>query len=184
MNINIAIPLNPSEQELVQACSERQEWAQRRIYEDHYKTMMAVCLRYSNSNEDAFDILHEGFLKVFLNIQSYEPGSLFQAWIRRIMVNTAIDFYRRESRRTTYDLDEARSMTYSKNGPIESMTVEEVMKAVQQLPPIYRAVFNMFAIEGYSHREIAEHLGITESTSRSNLVKARTKLKEMLHGKI
>lgn len=183
MDLNIAIPLNPSEQELVNACAEKQSWAQQKIYEDHYKSMMAVCLRYSNNSEDAFDILHEGFLKVFINIKSYEPGSLFQAWIRRIMVNTAIDFYRRESRRVTSDLDEARAISYSRTGPVESMTLEEVMKAIQKLPTIYRAVFNMFVVEGYSHKEIADHLGITESTSRSNLVKARTKLKEMLNGK-
>ncbi len=99
------------------------------------------------------------------------------------MVNTAIDFYRRESRRVTSDLDEARAISYSRTGPVESMTLEEVMKAIQKLPTIYRAVFNMFVVEGYSHKEIADHLGITESTSRSNLVKARTKLKEMLNGK-
>ena len=184
MPLHLAIPLNPSEQELVQACAEKQAWAQQKIYEEHYKTMMAVCLRYSNNPEDAFDILHEGFLKVFLNIGSYEPGSLLQAWIRRVMVNTAIDFYRKESRRVTSDLDEARSLTYTKSGPIEAITAEEVMKCVLALPNIYRTVFNMFAIEGYSHKEIADELGITESTSRSNLVKARTKLKQMLHGKI
>jgi len=100
------------------------------------------------------------------------------------MVNTAIDFYRRESRRITSNLDDAKTLSYTKGGPIESMTASEIMKAVQKLPNIYRSVFNMFAIEGYSHREIAEHLGITESTSRSNLVKARNKLKELLHGKI
>lgn len=182
--MNIAIPLQPTEQELIRACIERQAWAQQRIYEDNYRLMMAVCLRYSNTADDAFDILHEGFLKVFLNIHSYEPGTLLQAWIRRIMVNTAIDFYRKESRRVTRDLDEAKTLTYSRSGPIEAITAEEVMKAVQKLPTIYKAVFNMFAIEGYSHREIAEHLGITESTSRSNLVKARNKLKELLHGKI
>ena len=182
--MNIAIPLQPTEQELILACIERQTWAQQRIYEDNYRVMMAVCLRYSNSSDDAFDILHEGFLKVFMNIKSYEPGTLLQAWIRRIMVNTAIDFYRKESRRITRDLDEAKTMSYSKFGPIETMTAQEVMKAVQKLPNIYRTVFNMFAIEGYSHKEIADHLGTTESTSRSNLVKARTKLKDLLNGKI
>lgn len=182
--MNIAIPINPTEHELIQACVLKQNWAQRRIYEDHYRSMMAICLRYSNNSEDAFDILHEGFLKVFQNIESYEPGSLLHAWIRRIMVNTAIDFYRRESRRTTCDLDEARTISFSKSGPIEAMVVEDVMKAIQQLPPIYRSVFNLFAVEGYSHREIAEKLGIKESTSRSNLVKARTILKQLLHGKI
>ncbi len=182
--MNIAIPINPSEQELILACIERQTWAQQRIYEENYRLMMTVCMRYSNSSDDAFDILHEGFLKVFTNIRSYEPGTLLQAWIRRIMVNTAIDFYRKESRRTTTDLDEARTLAYSHTHPVDSMAAEEVMKAVQKLPPMYRSVFNMFVIEGYSHREIAETLNITESTSRSNLVKARTKLKELLHGKI
>jgi RNA polymerase sigma factor (sigma-70 family) len=182
--MSIAIPIQPTEAELIQACIERQSWAQQRIYEDNYRVMMAVCMRYSTNEEDAFDILHDGFLKVFMNIKSYEPGTLLQAWIRRIMVNTAIDFYRKESRRTTSNLEEARTLAYSNNGPLETIAAEEVMKAVQKLPTIYRAVFNMFIIEGYSHREIAEHLGITESTSRSNLVKARTKLKNLLHGKI
>ncbi|MBP8725760.1 MAG: sigma-70 family RNA polymerase sigma factor [Saprospiraceae bacterium] len=182
--MSIALPLNPSEEELVQACVERQAWAQQRLYEVHYKAMMAVCLRYSNSADDAYDILHEGFLKVLLNMKSYEPGTLLTAWIRRIMVNTAIDYYRRESRRTTSDIDEARGLHCKVSSPIDQMAAEQILIAVQQLPPMYRAVFNMFAIEGYSHREIANHLGITESTSRSNLVKARTRLKELLHGKI
>lgn len=182
--MSIAIPLQPTEEELIHACIERQTWAQQRIYEDNYRLMMAVCLRYSNNSEDAFDILHDGFLKVFLNIKTYEPGTLLTAWIRRIMVNTAIDYYRKESRRITSNLDEAKTIAYSRSGPLESIAAEEVMKAVQKLPNIYRSVFNMFVIEGYSHREISEHLGITESTSRSNLVKARTKLKELLHGKI
>ncbi|HEX5624670.1 MAG TPA: RNA polymerase sigma factor [Saprospiraceae bacterium] len=182
--MDLAIPLHPSEEELILACRDRKSWAQQKIYEDHYRTMMAVCLRYSSNPEDAFDILHEGFLKVFLNIQSYVPGSMLQAWIRRIMVNTAIDFYRKESRRTTSDLDEARTLVYSDSGPIEKISAEEIMKVVQQLPTIYRSVFNLFVMEGYSHREISEMLGITESTSRSNLVKARTKLKELLNGKI
>jgi RNA polymerase sigma-70 factor (ECF subfamily) len=182
--MNIAIPIQPTELELIHAAVERQAWAQQKIYEDNYRLMMAVCMRYSNSSDDAYDILHDGFLKVFMNIHTYEPGTLLQAWIRRIMVNTAIDYYRKESRRTTRDLDEAKTMASSRNGPIEAITAQEVMKAVQKLPNIYRSVFNMFVIEGYSHREIAEHLGITESTSRSNLVKARTKLKDLLNGKI
>jgi RNA polymerase sigma factor (sigma-70 family) len=177
-----AIPFNPSEDQLIQACIEKQQWAQQKVYEDHYQTMMGVCMRYSNSRDDAYDILHEGFLKVFQNMQSYVPGTLLGAWIRRIMVNTAIDFYRRESRRVTQDLDQAKSLSYHSTHPVTSMTVEEVMKAVQKLSPIYRSVFNLYVIEGYSHKEIADTLGITESTSRSNLVKARTKLKDLLHG--
>ncbi|MDQ3141426.1 MAG: RNA polymerase sigma factor [Bacteroidota bacterium] len=178
--MNISVPLNLNESELILACINRENWAQKKVYEDFHSQMLAVCLRYANSNDEAMDILHEGFLKVFNNIKSYEAGTLLGAWIRRIMVNTAIDYYRKEKRRFTYDLEEARTMTMNHVNPIHKMTVEEVMKAVQKLTPIYRAVFNLYVIEGFSHKEISQQLGITESTSRSNLVKARTKLKVFL----
>ena len=113
-------------------------------------------MRYSSSHEDALDILHDGFLKVFQHIPKYEIGTMLSAWIRRIMVNTAIDFYRRESRRSTTDLDEARTVWVDGQNVIGELN------------------------EGYSHKEIADTLHISEGTSRSNLVKARQKLKEML----
>lgn len=180
MNITVSLPI--SELELIQACVRRENWAQKKIYEDYHNGMLAVCIRYSNTHDDALDILHEGFLKVFMNIQHYEVGTMLAAWIRRIMVNTAIDYYRKESKRITSDLEEARTMTINNNTPIQSMSADEVMSAVQKLSPIYRSVFNMYVVEGYSHKEIAEKLNITESTSRSNLVKARNKLKELLTG--
>ncbi len=179
--MDYAIPYNPTEEELIWACIEHKPWAQQKVYEDHYQVMLGVCLRFSSSREDACDILHEGFLKVFLNLKSYKPGTSLGAWIRRIMINTAIDFYRKESRKHTQDLELAHSVSYHSSHPITSLTVEEVLKAVQQLSPIYRSVFNLYVVDGFSHKEIAEMLGITESTSRSNLVKARIKLKELLH---
>ena len=105
---------------------------------------------------------------------------MLSAWIRRIMVNTAIDFYRRESRRSTTDLDEARTVWVDGQNVIGELNAEDVMKAIQMLSPIYRSIFNLYVMEGYSHKEIADTLHISEGTSRSNLVKARQKLKEML----
>jgi len=106
--------------------------------------------------------------------------------MRRIVVNTSIDYYRSKSRRQTADLDEAQHINHGSSSPIDALTLEEVMKAVQKLSLTYRSVFNLYIIEGYSHKEISDILGITESTSRSNLVKARQKLRELLnvdHGK-
>ena len=142
--------------------------------------MMGVCLRYSNDQEEALDILHEGFIKVFKNIAKYQPGTSLSAWIRRIMVNTAIDYYRKSIRRRTEDLEQAYDLSTADADAVSQCTEKEILEAVQQLSPAYRAVFNLYVIEGYSHREIAEMLDITESTSRSNLVKARLKLQALL----
>jgi RNA polymerase sigma factor (sigma-70 family) len=178
MNLSISIPY--SELEIIQACVRKESWAQKKIYEDFHNGMLAICMRYASNSDDALDILHEGFLKVFLNIHRYEIGTMLGAWIRRIMVNTAIDYYRKETKRMTSSLEEAKTVTLNSNSPIQTLAVEEVMKAVQKLSPIYRSVFNLYVIEGFSHKEISKTLNITESTSRSNLVKARNKLKSFL----
>jgi len=179
--MNIAIHLHSSELDIIQACIQREEWAQQKIYEEYHNVMLGICMRYSASEDEAMDILHEGFIKVFQGIQLYEPGTNLGAWIRRIMVNTSIDCYRKEKRRMTEDLKEANMFAQYTGNPLANISVEEIMVAIQKLTPIYRSVFNLYVIEGFSHREISEQLGITESTSRSNLVKARSKLKELLH---
>lgn len=179
--MNIAINLHATELDVIQACVRKEEWAQQRIYEEYHQVMLGVCMRYASSENEALDILHEAYLKVFQNIHTYEAGTMLGAWIRRIMVNTSIDYYRREKRRITVDLEEARTMSVSSSNPISQLNIEEIMAAIQKLSPIYRSVFNLYVVDGYSHREIADQLGITESTSRSNLVKARIKLKELLH---
>ena len=142
--------------------------------------MMGVCLRYSNDQEEALDILHEGFIKVFKNIAKYQPGTSLSAWIRRIMVNTAIDYYRKSIRRRTEDIEQAYGLSTTDADAVSQCTEKEILEAIQQLSPAYRAVFNLYVIEGYSHKEIAEMLDITESTSRSNLVKGRLKLQALL----
>ncbi len=178
--MDIALPLENNEKGLIQACVRRERWAQKVLYEEYYSRMMGVCLRYATDEEEALDILHEGFIKVFRHIGKYKPGTSLSAWIRRIMVNTAIDYFRKNSRRRTEDMDEAYDISTNDPDAISRCTEQEILEAIQELTPSYRAVFNLYVIEGYAHKEIAELLDITESTSRSNLVKARLKLKEIL----
>ncbi len=178
--MDIALPVNLEERDLIQACIRKERWAQKLLYEEYYSKMMGVCLRYANNETEALDILHEGFIKVFRHIDKYQTGTSLGAWVRRIMVNTSIDYYRKTIRRRTEDLETAYDITSSDADAVSQCSEKEILDAVQQLSPAYRAVFNLYVIEGYSHREIADMLDVNESTSRSNLVKARSKLKEIL----
>lgn len=179
MDITIQI-LNQDESDFIKACINNERWAQKKLYEDNYTAMMSLALRYSNTSEDALDILHESFVKVFRNIHKYQLGTALSAWIRRILINTAIDYYRRDLKHKSEDLDEAYYLSSDLPDAVSSMSSEEILSALQQLPHSYRSVFNLYVIEGYSHKEISEMLNINESTCRSNLVKARTKLKNIL----
>jgi len=181
--MDITLELQHDEGDFISACVRKERWAQKKLYEDHYSKMMGVCLRYSNNREDALDILHEGFIKIFKNMSKYQSGTSLSAWIRRIMVNTSIDYYRKSIRRRTEDLETAYDVSSNDANVISQCSEKEILSAVQTLSPAYRTVFNLYVIEGYSHREIADQLRITESTSRSNLVKARLKLKELLAAK-
>lgn len=178
--MSISISLENQERAFIDACIAKERWAQKQLYEDHYTLLMGVCLRYSSNQDDAMDILHEGFIKILNHIHKYQPGTSLIAWMRRIIVNTAIDYYRMQTRRRTDDLETAFYVPSQEPDALSQLTVEEIIKCIQQLSPAYRSVFNLYVVEGFSHKEIADLLEITESTSRSNLVKARTKLKHML----
>ena len=178
--MDLTLQLKQQEQNFIEACVLKEAWAQKKLYEDFYGSMKGVCLRYANNEMDAQDILHEGFIKVFKHISKYQPGTSLSAWIRRIMVNTSIDYYRKRTRRRTEDMDAAYDKHAAVPSPVSDLTVQEIILSIQSLTPAYRMVFNLYIMEGYSHREISEILGITESTSRSNLVKARIKLKALL----
>lgn len=181
--MNFVLDLTHNEKDYIQACIRKERWAQKKLYEEHYGSMMAVCLRYANNEHDALDILHEGFIKVFKHISKYQPGTSLSSWIRRIMINTAIDQYRKASRRRTEDIDSAFNLSSMDPDVISEMSAKEIMHCLQQLTPAYRSVFNLYVIEGYSHKEVAEILEISESTSRSNLVKARNKLQKILQAR-
>ncbi len=178
--MDIALSFSYEEENLITACIRKERWAQKALYEEHYPKMMGVCLRYAGNQDEALDILHEGFIKVFKNLNRYEPGTSLNSWIRRIMVNTAIDYYRKMVRRRTEDIETAYDLSAADADALSRISEQEILQAIQELSPAYRAVFNLYIIEGYSHKEIADLLKITESTSRSNLVKARLKLQEAL----
>ena len=178
--MEVALKLREEEQTLIEACTKQERWAQQKLYEAHYSAMMGVCMRYAGNADDARDILHEGFIKVFRNIVKYKAGTSLKAWIHRIMVNASIDYYRKQQRRRTEDIEEAYGVSSTETDAVSRCSEKEILAAVQRLSPVYRTVFNLYAIEGYPHKDIAKMLGITESTSRSNLLKARVKLQKML----
>jgi RNA polymerase sigma-70 factor (ECF subfamily) len=178
--MDLTLQFQRNESDFIEACVRQERWAQQELYETYYGQLMGICLRYAIDEHEALDILHEGFLKIFRYIGKYEPGTSLQAWLRRIMINTAIDHFRKNSRRRTDDLTELRNVVSPQPGAISQMSEKEILDAIRELSPVYKMVFNMYVIEGFSHREISEKLGITESSSRSNLVKARSRLKQIL----
>ena len=178
--MDFSLTLHHDEKQFIAALVAGNRQAQKVLYETHYGALMSICQRYAGSEDEAMDLLHESFIKIFRKIGRYESGTALLAWMRRITVNTAIDQYRRNARRRTEDLDQAYHLSSDAPDVFAQFGAREILRAVQQLPPTYRTIFNLYVIEGYSHREIGERLQITESTSRSNLVKARGKLQKVL----
>ncbi len=178
--MDISLNIERLENHLLEACINNERWAQKEIYEHFYAQMLGVCMRYSNNSIDAQDILHDGFIKVFRHIAKYKKGTSLQAWMKRLMINTAIDYYRKKTRRRTEEITEAFRLDSKEADAISKVSEKEILGFIQMLTPTYRMVFNLYIIEGYSHKEIGTIMGIKESTSRSNLVKARVKLKELI----
>lgn len=165
---------------LLEGCKRHDRESQRMLYQHHYAYAMSICLRYSRTKEEAKEILNDGFMKVFSKVDQYNPDTSFLGWLRRIMINTAIDHYRKEVKHYDQATIEFHQPFVTTASAIEELTHQELMAMVQQLTPGYRAVFNLYAIDGYNHKEIAEILGISEGTSKSNLMKAREVLKTKL----
>ena len=178
--MDIAIPLDLQETDIIDACVRQERWAQQALYEAYFPVLMSVCMRYASSNEEAMDLLHDGFIKIFQKIHLYVPQASLKSWMARIIVNTAIDHFRRSKRQPLNDIEDASHIGSSDPSIIQQLSEQEILSCIQKLPPVYRSTFNLFVMEGYSHKEIAELLGTTESTSRSNLVKARNKLKTLI----
>ncbi|HRQ29840.1 MAG TPA: sigma-70 family RNA polymerase sigma factor [Saprospiraceae bacterium] len=181
--MDYVLSIKQEEDHLLLAIQRKERWAMRKLYEDNYSLLYPVCMRYAQNEEDAQDIIHDGFIKIFKNISKYQSGSSLISWMKRIMVNSSIDHYREKKRKQTEEITPIIHLRTDKVDVISSMSEKEIIDALRLLSPTYRTVFNMFVVEGYSHREIADSLNITESTSRSNLVKARNKLKEILLSK-
>lgn len=170
-----------NEKKLIEACKNNDAWAQRLLYETFVRKMMSVCLRYADSREMAEDFLQEGFIKVFSSIQSYNYEGSFEGWMRRIFINTALETLRKNDLlRNSVELDAPEAQQEVDYSAIDKISADELMELIAQLPPGFRTVFNMFAIEGYSHREIAQALNINESTSRSQYTRAKRLLQKWI----
>jgi RNA polymerase sigma factor (sigma-70 family) len=172
---------NPATIQIIEGCRLNQRKAQEQLYRRFYESMMGLCLRYTRNEEDAKEILQNGFLKIFRNIKSYEPGKgALYTWMRSIVIRTAIDFLRgSEKVQVTCELETIQEPEVS-NEIIERMDAKELLKWMQCLPAATQAVFNLFVIDGYSHREIAKLLSISEGTSKWHLSEARKRLKQNL----
>jgi RNA polymerase sigma factor (sigma-70 family) len=176
---------------LIDGCIAGDRRSQQRVYELFYGKMMAVCLRYTKNHDQAKDILQDGFIKVFRSMDAFNRAGSFEGWIRRIMVNTAIDYFRR-TKNSYLLLGEERSIedfgdqdeedTLQDESPEEEMDLKpaDVINAMQKLTPAYRTVFNLYVFEEMTHKEIADVLGINIGTSKSNLAKAKHNLKKLL----
>jgi len=166
--------------QLISGCIKQDRKCQKMLYKAFYGFAMGICLRYANDRDEAAGVMNQGFFKVFTHIESYDKVRPFKAWLGKIMMNASIDAYRANLKMAyAEDLDSAKHLT---DGDMvdKNLNYEDLLKMVQKLPQAYRTVFNLFAIEGYSHEEIGEMLNINPGTSKSNLHKARQKLKQMI----
>lgn len=142
---------------------------------------MSVCLRYAPTRDEALEVLNDGFLKVFTRLDQYDPAQPFKGWLRRILINSAIDHYRQEVRHQHEDVDKVAQVAVSEAADAFSqLSYEELLGFVQRLSPAYRLVFNLYVMDGFTHEEIAGQLGISVGASKSNLARARENLRQLL----
>lgn len=171
---------NISETDIIIGCIEGNRRMQETLYQRFAPRMYAVCLRYAGTSEEAEDILQEGFIKVYKKIASFRGEGSFEGWIRRIFVNTAIEHFRRKRYLQPVTEKEENTIEGKYLSALDEMATKDVMALIQQLSPGYRTVFNLYVVEGYSHKEIADMLGISEGTSKSQLSRAKVILQEMV----
>ena len=169
-------------EQLVKKCLEKDPLAQKQLFDSFSRKMMGVCLRYSQSQEEAQDVLQMGFIKVFEKLHMYSSEGSLEGWIRKVIVNTALDNIRKNKKfNDNIELDKVDFQLDNKSETgLEALSAKDLLKIIQEMPPGFRTVFNLYAIEGYSHKEIAEQLGITVSTSKSQYSRARVYLQKII----
>lgn len=176
------------EQEIISGCKNGESWAQKTVYELYASAMLSVCVRYVGDRETARDLLQEGFIKLFTKIDSFSGSGAFAGWVRRIFVTTSLEYLRRnDALKQSASIDEYENQFENNDvSAVEKISADDLLACVAKLPSGYRTVFNLYAIEGYSHAEIAETLEISEITSRTQFLRARKLLQknvELLIGK-
>jgi RNA polymerase sigma-70 factor (ECF subfamily) len=169
------------EKQLIKGCIGGDRKAQKALFDKYSCKMLGVCLRYVKDMEDARDLMQEGFIKVFTNIHKYTGDGSFGGWVRKIFVNCALERLRQHDvLRNADNISEMNCMDIPDEAEVSTISSEELMSCVRSLPGGFRTVFNMYAVEGYSHKEIGEMLQISESTSRSQYMRARKMLQKMI----
>lgn len=169
-------------EQLVKKCLEKDPLAQKQLFDFFSRKMMGVCLRYSQNEEEAQDVLQMGFIKVFEKLHMYSSDGSLEGWIRKVIVNTALDNIRKNKKfNDNVDLEKVdfQLENYSESG-LDALSAKDLLKIIQNMPPGFRTVFNLYAIEGYSHKEIAEQLGVTVSTSKSQYSRAKVYLQKII----
>lgn len=170
-----------SERQLIEGCLKRDPKAQEALYRHFGAKMYGLCLRYARNPMEAEDILQEGFIKVYTHLHDYRFEGSFEGWIRRTFVNTAINYFKKKSRELVeVSLDDLEFVGSQEENAFEKLSTEELLGLIQKLPEGYRIVFNLYIVEGYSHKEISEMMHISESTSKSQLSRARLALQKMV----
>lgn len=167
--------------EIIDGCKQWKRGSQEALYRQFFGYAMAICLRYANNKNEAIEILNDGFLKIFNHINSYDTARPFKSWLSKIMANTAIDHLRgRKKISFAEDISQAYDLGVTDDKALDKLSYDEILQLVQNLPPAYKTVFNLYVMEGFQHQEIAAMLGISEGTSKSNLFKAKRILKEKI----
>ena len=170
--------------DLLKGCLKNDRKSQRKLYEHFYGYGLSICLRYSDSRDEAVELLNEAFMKIFTNLKKFDLSKPFRPWLRRILINTCINNFRKKKLDFTTELGEANSHV-TPDDILSGISYDEILDMIRKLSPAYRAVFNLYVIEGYKHEEIAEMLNISVGTSKSNLSKAKKNmqliLKEYFH---
>jgi RNA polymerase sigma-70 factor (ECF subfamily) len=170
-----------SESDLIKGCIEGNRQMQEELYNRFSGKMYAVCLRYANNADDAQDLLQEGFIKVYRNLHRFRAEGSFEGWIRRVFVNSSIEHFRKKSIELSKVSDkEENTIEDSDISALDQLAERDIVKLIQELSPGYRTVFNMYVVEGYSHKEIGDLLGISEGTSKSQLARARSILQKKI----
>lgn len=175
-------PVIPPLPDLLAGCLRNHQRSQELLYRQFYGYAMGICLRYAPTREGALEVLNDGFLKVFTRLDQYDSAQPFKAWLRRILINTAVDHYRQEARHFYHeDVERADQAPASESADAYSrLAHDELMGLIQRLSPAYRLVFNLYVIDGFTHDEIAGQLGISVGASKSNLARARENLRQLL----
>lgn len=166
----------------IKGCYSNERKAQEFMYKHFFSYAMSIALRYSKNREDSIEIINDSFLKVFTRIKQFDSDSDFKWWLRKIIINTAIDKHRISKNKLNFEadnLDDEINIPFDEN-LIDQLHAEDIIKVIQRLPEVYKLTFNLYEIEGYSHKEISELLKIDESKSRTNLSRAKKKLRILL----